>query len=251
MLHKSSPPNIDMLVQETWARHRHYRVINVSLILIFAVTGLMAIGVGAIGVLLLGCTMGYAGYRTLQLERKWTHSAVDLIEADDVRTIGPLLEIVFVVRSRERGIIVNALIRLLLRLQGGDAGLLTEADRVRLRRLVWYPFPEENQADYPLSRAILKAYEHVGDGLDFSAVERAAAGFGLNGVVDRSVREAAQVCLPIMKGRLQEVREARILLRAASSAQSSPQTLLRPVHLAVDGKPTELLRAASRTDEEL
>ena len=251
--HTTPQANI-ALVRKSRKRRKRYWTSMAAYFVMSAVLALVTICVSYVGAMLLSICLplgilAFAGYGAPQAQREWRQSIRDFIEADDIRTIGMLIDVVSAARNSERQVTADALIGMLVRLRKQDTDLLNAADRALLHGFLTAPLPEERREGYPLSLAILQAYREIGTMQDLPTVENLA--FATHQVADRRVREAAQACLPILKVRLEEARDARILLRAASSDQSSSQTLLRPGHSEETVNPGELLRAAPRLDEEL
>ena len=253
------PSSIEARVQESRARQRRYRVTDFALlmVMIFLLIPVLALCpfLGGFplfikGLLLYFCVLASGIGLSRWMKKKWIQGALDLVGADDVRVIRPLIEIAFEAGTHERRAIRDDLIARLLRLRREDADLLDYDDRNMLRRLLKFPLRGENKAGYSLSIAILKAYEQMGNVHDLSIVQWLVSGAGLGPAPDRRVREAAQACLPILKERLEEAKDSRILLRAASRDQGASQALLRPGHSAADPDPAELLRANSEVNEE-
>jgi hypothetical protein len=95
--------------------------------------------------------------------------------------------------------------------------------------------------DVPLTLAILKALEQIGDESAIPVVERLADEWRHN----PKVTQAAQECLPSLQKRVEETKHARTLLRASSNGESVPtEMLLRPAVNATPDGPDQLLRPA-------
>jgi hypothetical protein len=189
-------------------------------------------------------------------------AARSLAQFEDVRSVGPLAEALEFGDREVRAVAVEALIRLLPKLQASDASLLDDVQRGCLRRAlskgahgVYVGFtvstPQGGCRRFPrrgaygfhpeLAVAVLQALEQVGDDRDLAAVQSLADGKGRSGKLTR-VREAAQRCLPYLQQRADERRTRQTLLRASGLSETPADLLVRPVAY-VPGNDLELLRA--------
>jgi hypothetical protein len=157
-----------------------------------------------------------------------------LVNAEDINVIAPLVEAltyggrhdVEVLRTVTAG-----LVRLLPQLRASDAHLLNDKQRTHLRRAL-------SGTDKPLTIAILKALEQVGDARDLPFVEKI-------GSPDAEVMEAAKACLPFLLARAEQQKVSQILLRASDMNSTTSVVLLRPVTGHESLEPQTLLRAVS------
>lgn len=124
----------------------------------------------------------------------------------------------------------EALKQLLPRVQASDRQYISPAEMDTLLKHL------EDQ-DYRLTLSILKALEQIGDEKALPKVEHIAeakSGYLADVVI------AAQECLPFLRLRAEQSRQANTLLRA-SEAATAPEMLLRPAAEA-SSEPTQLLR---------
>jgi hypothetical protein len=164
----------------------------------------------------------FAGARRALRVQK--HAAGMLALLDDPLAVGPLSECLRIDDGQVRRLTHEALVRLLPQIRPNDAHSLTDDQHRCLNHAL-------AGKDTDLSRAILAAYEQVGDGRDLVAVEELADGRSPASKNAR-VREAAQECVPYLRLRAQKQRAA--------------QTYLRPS--AVTDGDAALLRAAAQSD---
>jgi len=185
-----------------------------------------------------------------------------LAQYEDIRSIGPLAEALEFGDREIHTIAVDALIRLLPKLQASDAALLDDAQRSSLRRMlsrglrdvriafIWsvrkdgrHHAPNHRHFKFSpeLAVVILKALEQVGDERDLTVVQRIAEGAGRAGRFG-PVRNAAAACLPYLQQRVDEQRARQTLLRAAGASPTPADLLLRPAR-GVSGDDLQLLRA--------
>jgi hypothetical protein len=120
---------------------------------------------------------------------------------DDVRALGPLLDVLAGLRdgSYRRKDIRDPFIRLLLRVQASDGGTLTPRQRKYLCRVLTieetWPF-DRMPSEHTLKIAILRALERIGDENATPAVERVATS-----AKDPEVRHVAQQCAAALRAR--------------------------------------------------
>jgi hypothetical protein len=180
-----------------------------------------------------------------------------LANSDDMCAVGPLLEVArwgtMVWNQQIEDEAHYGLMRLLPRLQMTDAQALTAKQRDCLYNLLLVhssfvlpgaPAPSyvpNTKFDVPLSEAILKAYEHIGDTKALALVQKLAASEG-------KLAEAAQECLPRLQEQTEKWSTGEHLLRATDEPISSPDILLRPASATTEIEPQQLLRA-STTEE--
>ncbi len=174
-------------------------------------------------------------------------AAVELTTLDDVRCIGPLVDICVAMQNMTTNTSVRArlaLTRLLPRLKASDAHLLREPQRVILRGILagkgYISFGKYYDAEFILS--ILKAFEQVGDWKSLPYVQQLA-----QGAKWPHVRAAAKECLPYLQALAEKQKPGENLLRASSASEAAgvaPETLLRPASATEEARPETLLRAA-------
>jgi hypothetical protein len=163
--------------------------------------------------------------------------ASELVNAEDLRIVGPLAEmVVFQSGGGASAMASYLLTRLLPRLQASDAGLLNANQRACLYRSLT---TVTNNPDYLI--AALKALEQIGDGEALPAVERLAEGRQRTAGAER-VQAAARECLPYLRLRADKARASQTLLRASSASDTPPKLLLRPAQSRDDAEPEHLLR---------
>ena len=127
-------------------------------------------------------------------------------------------------------------VRLLPRLHASDFHLLNDIQRGLLRRALLGD-------DKPLTIAILKAWEQIGDGRDLPFVEKICS-------FDREVMEAAKACLPFLLVRTEQQKVSRTLLRPAKMSTTSDMLLRPATGQARMEEQEDLLRAGSAIGEE-
>jgi hypothetical protein len=188
------------------------------------------------GQIALGClalTMGLAFHGLYRMK----NIASELVNAEDLRIVGPLAEmVVFQSGGGASAIATYLLTRLLPRLQASDADLLNTNQRACLYRSLT---TVTNNSDYLI--AALKALEQIGDGEALPFVERLAEGRQRTAGAER-VQVAARDCLPYLRLRADKARASQTLLRASSASDTPPNLLLRPAQSRDDAEPEQLLR---------
>ncbi len=213
-------------------------------IILWLMTGKSAPLINGLGIAYAGQALGVGC--NLYATAKWRSAVEAIVLKADRQAIAPLIEMFQ--RPSEREFAAGVLPRLLTRLTAADAPLLTRAHRAALNQ-----FLSESAASLhwnnspaliaPMMRAILRAYEQVGDSEAIPIVERLANGAGY---ARRSVatRRAAQECLPFLRERGPNETLRQNLLRASSVTQDPPEMLLRSAAFRPDQSPEELLRSA-------
>jgi hypothetical protein len=162
-----------------------------------------------------------------------------LADYGEVRTVGVLAEALEYRDKKTHRLAGVALKRLLPRLRAGEEELLNPQQRACLHRAL-------KSQDTELVLCILTALQQIGDGCALAFVEPLALGEGTGH--DSRVREAAQVCLPILRQRAEQERAMSTLLRAAEAPPPPSDTLLRPVMGSTTSDPQQLLRGSSSVD---
>lgn len=130
----------------------------------------------------------------------------------------------------------DAVLRTLPQVQHADEELLTARSHRILSKSL-------QGGDRELALAVLDALPHIGTQAAITHVRTLANGQGKLGG-DDGVREAANVCLVLLKKRIAE-QDTRTLLRASQQRQSSEE-LLRPTRAAGTADTEHLLRAAQQ-----
>ncbi len=175
----------------------------------------------------------------------------------DVRSIGPLIDVWKTDDKQTTEISEKALIDLLPRLKASDSALLDEQHRARLCYCLSLPLENplykdarsflrpatEKQIAFRV--AILQAFKQVGDSSAFPFVERLAKREAKT-TGEKRVKEAAEVCLPVLRLRAKQERPGRTLLRAADGTMADENKLLRPVAGARESDSEMLLRPGQR-----
>jgi ABC-type multidrug transport system fused ATPase/permease subunit len=168
------------------------------------------------------------------------NAALKLAEFDDLRSVGPLLDILDSDSEQVKQVATESLKRLLPRLQASDSSLLND-DQLRMLGKVL----ESKDAEFVC--AALKALEQVGDEKHLDKVQRLAEMHAKKPDKER-IREAAQACLPYLTQRVENNLMAKTLLRASSGTDTG-DVLLRPVDHIPDHAPQELLRPVLPVEE--
>jgi hypothetical protein len=199
--------------------------------------------------LILSFFIVYSVGKPRRRQRKLTAQVADQY---DVRSIGPLIDALYLDDPQTREIAITALTERLPHLKASDADLLDEAQRARLCYLLSVPI--ENPLHKDVRRlfrpadsraiafrvAILQAFAQVGDSKTLPFVERLAKGEART-EGEKRLQEAAQDCLPALQLRVKLESHSRTLLRAAH-ALTGTETLLRPATGRPDTDPQSLLR---------
>lgn len=165
-----------------------------------------------------------------------------LTSIEDLRVVGPLLDLLNESVCQLNRQVVAALTRLLPRLQASDAGLLTARQRRRLSEALLYSVRGVHNFsnDHIFAIAILKALEQIGDRRELPLVARIANCKTRSAYMD-SIQAAARACLPHLRQRDTQAQATNTLLRAADAA---PNGLLRAVGTP-DDLSDQLLRPGS------
>jgi HEAT repeat protein len=94
-----------------------------------------------------------------------------------------------------------------------------------------------------LTRSILKALEQIGDERALPHVEALAAELAFRkDNKSQELYEAAEACLPFLRQRAEQSRQANTLLRASLPSAAGEEVLLRPVQNTEMTPPEEMLR---------
>lgn len=165
---------------------------------------------------------------------------------DDLRTVGPLLEILDVSVGTTRRRTIIALTRLLSWIGLADVDLLTGAQREQLYGLL-LAYYRKGARDAGVSAhayeqfilAILQAIERIGDKRALRALLLLTGSPKTE--VSPYVQEEARICLVGLRNRLAKEQVSQVHLRAAAAPEAAVATLLRPGHSGSD-MPEALLR---------
>ena len=96
--------------------------------------------------------------------------------------------------------------------------------------------------------AWLEILREIGDARDVAAIKPLTK-MSLSDYPHGGIRTAAEQCLPHIEARIAAQEPGRTLLRAATSPQVAPETLLRPVAKANPTAPNQLLRPVETEDD--
>ncbi len=182
---------------------------------------------------------------TMQSPTDFDHE--ELTRAGGVRAIPSLIDSLSSGRtpSSRKGI-YNVLTHLLPQMQATDANLLTARRRRMLNFLLklesrpkWWSM-EHIELSFTL--AILKAYEQVGDPKAVPVV-RKLANMRARTPRQRTIKQAAAECLPLLQSHTVPLDQNQTLLRAAGQSKAAAEVLLRPAAEAGNVPAEELLRA--------
>jgi HEAT repeat protein len=178
-----------------------------------------------------------------------------LSQADDVRMIGPLVLCLNDGDEEVRKVVSKTLQVALPQLRANDRSPLSVEEREALLKTL-------EGEDYALIVAVLKALEQIGDERALPAVEKLLATetsehrnlfwtrllYGDGAAHQRrvgmaEVRKAAQECLPYLRVRAEEARQAKTLLRPTGISETvAGETLLRSAQGATSTEVEQLLR---------
>ena len=173
--------------------------------------------------------------------------AAEIKRVGGVQAVGPLVDLIAMPKApRQLPPLCAALTELLPQMQASDAGLLTKKQRKTLNWLLtngidWGVGPT---AFLNLRLAILKAWEQIGDAAAIPTVAHLASGRART-ADQKTLKAAAQECLPLLQAHFGEVEATKTLLRASAPENAAPETLLRPADFTPDAAPQQLLRAAN------
>ena len=167
-------------------------------------------------------------------------TAKEAVSINDLRVVGLLIDMLLMSETKQSA--MNALTRLLPRLQASDADLISKSQRERLCR----ELSRNGRRDWRGQRherfavAILKAFEQIGDADALPVVKAlATANFEAAPAI---VRSAARECLPALEARCVEQQRRDTLLRPSHIAASGQNVLVRPAETSASEAPKQLLR---------
>ncbi len=171
---------------------------------------------------------------TIALSDNGKKLARQLVRFDDVRMVGVFAEVLEAADKQIVALAETKLTELLPRLQASDAHLLNPEQRSILNKSLI-------QAESGFVKAILKAYEQIGDSTAIPFVEKLTRGEGKAGG-DAEVVAAANACLPFLIQRAKQQEQSQTLLRASEGNAAAPENLLRPANATIETQPDTLLR---------
>ena len=206
------------------------------------------VGLGVLGILTLGIVKGnwdvtslicmsgvFGAGAAFASTDQMKNAARKLSSFNDVRAVGVFVEALDWTDSRDVVKLAEGkLLELLPQLQASDANLLNGEQRAILNRKL---LTEESV----FVRAILKAYEQIGDSAAIPIVERLARGEG-KAWSDPALIESAKACLPFLQMRAKQQEQSQTLLRGSESNIIALETLLRPANATLETQPETLLR---------
>jgi hypothetical protein len=179
---------------------------------------------------------------------RYRRTTASLSAVDDLRMVGPLIDRLGS-RSKDRqtrGVLKQALMRLLPRLKASNASLLTAGQKARLTRHLGHL--AMFQGDKAFQVVILRALEQVGDAQSIPVVERIVRRQP-RWSAQEEVHTAAMECLPFLLQRAEEDSSRQTLLRSASCAVGDYSQLLHPAEGVSGVDPGELLRAGAHGED--
>ena len=174
-----------------------------------------------------------------RVQDKYVAAKRVLVTAQDVRAIGPLLDIFSHQTVTDE--IAPTFLYLLPRMTQDEASLLTHSQRRCLHRLLQKPY----SLGLALELAVVGALEHIGD----SSTPALLARLLRNSDTPPLLAQAAQQCLDALHARTTQQEQTQTLLRAAPTPAPPAAHLLRPVlpHTEPDA-PQQLLRASGHDE---
>jgi len=178
------------------------------------------------------------------MKPKW--SAEELTRVGGLQAVGTLIDLITAPKlPKQMTPLFAALTELLLRMKASDACLLTTEQRrllhILLRSAIFPGLSPEVLLSLRL--AILKALEQIGDASAIPIVMSLTVGKART-ENEKTLKAAAEACLPLLRQNSGGVEATKMLLRASSLESAAPETLLRASEPAPDMNPKELLRAA-------
>jgi hypothetical protein len=170
-------------------------------------------------------------------------SAKEAVSINDLRVVGLLIDMLLMSETKQPA--MNALTRMLPRLQASDAALVSKSQRERLCRELSHNGRREwfGQRHERFAVAILKAFEQIGDADALPVVQAlAAANYD---AVPAIVRSAARECLPALEARCADQQSRDTLLRPSEVAATGQNVLVRPAETSASEAPKQLLRPSA------
>ena len=180
----------------------------------------------------------------MSFPRKLKEQILFLSKYGDPSLIGLCCEML---GSRDRGFdrdVAAILERLLPKFKASEATLLKEEHRSKLREALAPNFMrDESIDDSAFQVSILRAFEQVGGEMELPVVSSIA--HAERDDYPANVLEAAKVCLPYLRNRVEHDQASQTLLRPSSLAEFIDPLLLRSVTNPGNTNPRELLRSRS------
>ncbi len=208
---------------------------------------------GTLAALLIASICVVSSARKPRLRRRDLASRV--VEQNDIRNIGSLIDALQLDDGSTRDISKRALITLLPQLQSDDGWLLNPSQRAKLCGLLGTPpenplykdvrelFQPASQEAIDLRVSILKAFEQVGDNRAIQVVSR-LANSQPKSPGELRINTAAKECLPILLERAEMRHNNKTLLRGSRQSTVCYESLLRAVESSHQDPPEELLRGS-------
>lgn len=195
---------------------------------------------------ILGGASAFAATR-MAVTRQHKRAVLLLASLDDLRAVGPFLELLTHPSKDLQQAASQMLTRLLPRIQADDISLLTTAHwRQIYDILATSPrMLRKNNIDAELVVALLRFVGRAGNAVFIHSVKPLAAGNGLS-PEGSMVQTAAQACLPLLLERSQE-KNSQTLLRASMPGSDC---LLHPASFREEAAPQQLVRASGLADSD-
>ena len=226
---------------------RFYRTMNAAVSGLFCgeVACLLSLGEGEqmdliYAALLIWLAALGIGLTNISVALSWQRTARELADTLDLQGIGAIIEGLRI--DSETDGAQELLTNMLPHLQTSDAHRLDARHRAILNSRLGTRTLFRSKADSTLIRAILTAYEQIGDSKAVPFVERLASGRGY-ARRDKSVQQAAQECLPFLYANGQNETHRQNLLRASAATPDAPHLLLRSALVTPETDPRLLLRS--------
>jgi hypothetical protein len=277
-------PLVAILTREL-AAHRKRQWMGLAGMFSFGLGSMAALHFGLIydvRLLLIGVAVGMVGMMlladTMQPSRLQKNTAAMLLTIDDLRAIGPLLDIrrTYTAESRKVRWPLHCMLH---RLRASHSVLIDERHRDHFRSVLkyWQQYQRHRFYGTDYIIAILTALQQIGGARDLPYVERIAypdrahhtADAGLCSMrkrdssaqdwmrgrqmqeLDKSrIMQAAQQCLPYLQMNAEQQRVSNSLLRASDSSTGTSDILLRPAGSGATSGQYVLLRASPTTETE-
>lgn len=172
----------------------------------------------------------------MAVSRAQKRATKEIAKYEDVRAVGPLAEALEFQDKEIRREAEQALCLLLPQMRASDAPLLNGDQRKPLYRAL-------KGKNVDLVRAILTAFEQVGDSQAIPSVQRLAHGEGIL-ATNEEIQKAAKSCQGFLEDRAQQEQARQTLLRASNPTIGASDALLRPATETEQIDPDQLLRAS-------
>lgn len=179
-------------------------------------------------------------------------AAKELTKRDEIAQIGALIVACDICKGKpEQRVFVDALVRLLPKLQEANASLLnpdhleilikilnTPSEKDNFRSLIGRGNPTLNKVHLELQLIIIKTLEQMGDATALTAVRFIAVN-AAHSPGKKELKRAAQESLPALIERAKRLKLKNVLLRPSTE---SSETLLRPAQSTGESDSETLLR---------